>query len=172
MSSIATQVTLLQLITLLVYTLYISYMGLQFLSPSNPPSRGRTWILAANEYYTKLVKAIAFKRASRAPVANFIRNNNFCGFDIPKHLLSDKGTWFINMHVHSLILMSMGLFLWSRVPFILKETVKQRLLVRHCFVFLAEWFMRNLKDGLIFYLSLYGHIILQDVLQHIPCLPL
>lgn len=47
----------------------------------------------------KWVKAVALKLATRLVVANFIQNNIFSRFGIPKRILSDNWTPFINSYV-------------------------------------------------------------------------
>lgn len=42
---------------------------------------------------------MSLKRASGSAVANFIRGNIICRIGIPKHLLSNSGTQFINVHL-------------------------------------------------------------------------
>lgn len=68
----------------------------------NPPFRGNIWILAATECHTNWVEAIALKRAIGLVVTNFIYDNIFCQFRIPKRILSDNGIPFINSHVREL----------------------------------------------------------------------
>ena len=43
------------------------------------------------------------KRADGATVANFIREHIICRFGIPKVILSDNGTLFINRHVRRIL---------------------------------------------------------------------
>ena len=76
--------------------------GLDLIGPINPPSNGHIWILAAIEYFTKWVKAILLKKATGAAVANFIRKHIITGFGIPKRLISDNGTPFINKDMKNL----------------------------------------------------------------------
>lgn len=54
---------------------------------------------SSNRVNTKWVEAIPMKRADGATVANFIRENSIFRFGIPKVILSDNGTPFINRHV-------------------------------------------------------------------------
>lgn len=49
-----------------------------------------------NKGYTKWVEAASVKRASGAAVVNFICDNVICRCGIPKGLLSDNSTPFIN----------------------------------------------------------------------------
>ena len=77
-------------------------LGLDLIGPINPPSNGYIWILAVIEYFTKWVEAIPLKKATRAAVANFVRNHIITRFGIPKRLISDNGTPFINKDMKGL----------------------------------------------------------------------
>ncbi|XP_028104876.1 uncharacterized protein LOC114303897 [Camellia sinensis] len=66
-------------------------------------SKGHRWILAATEVSTKWVEAIPMRKANGAGVANFIKENVICRFGIPKVILSDNGTLFVNSHVGRLL---------------------------------------------------------------------
>lgn len=72
------------------------------IGPINPSSRGNIRVLAATECYTKWVEAIALKRATGPAVANFVLDSMFCRFGIPKGILCENGTPFINSHVRKL----------------------------------------------------------------------
>ena len=76
--------------------------GLDLIGPINPPSNGYTWILVATEYFTKLVEAIPLKKVIGATVANFIREHIITRFGIPRRLISDNGTPFINKDMKNL----------------------------------------------------------------------
>lgn len=52
--------------------------------------------------YTKWVKAVPFKPASGSFMANFIQDNIICRFGIPKHILYDNSTLFINIYLREL----------------------------------------------------------------------
>lgn len=70
--------------------------------PLNSPSWRLNWILAAIKCYTKWVEVVALKKASASAVTNFIRENVIHRFGIPKQLLSDNGSLFINSATHQL----------------------------------------------------------------------
>ena len=76
--------------------------GLDLIGPINPPSNGYIWILAATKYFTKWVEAIPLKKATGATVANFIRKHIITRFEIPRKLISDNGTPFINKDMKNL----------------------------------------------------------------------
>ncbi|XP_028115917.1 protein NYNRIN-like [Camellia sinensis] len=72
-------------------------------SPIAQQSKGHRWIFIATEVSTKWVKTIPMKKADGAGVANFIKENIICRFGIPKVMLSDNGTPFVNRHVGRLL---------------------------------------------------------------------
>lgn len=81
----------------------LNIWALDLIGPINLPGRGRVWILATTEYYTKWVDLIYLKQASGASMTNFIREKIICRFGIPNCLLSDSGTRSFNMHVWKLL---------------------------------------------------------------------
>ena len=66
------------------------------IGPINPSFKGYTWILATTECFTKWVEAIHLKKATGPTVANFIKENIIYCFGIPRRILSDNDTPFIN----------------------------------------------------------------------------
>ncbi|KAG5523821.1 hypothetical protein RHGRI_030722 [Rhododendron griersonianum] len=76
---------------------------MDLVGPIRPSSRKNRWILAATKIYTKWVEAVPLKKATGDAVATFIKENIICRFGIPKVILSDNGTPFINHHVGSLL---------------------------------------------------------------------
>ena len=77
--------------------------GLDLIRPINPPFNSHIWILAAIEHFTKWVEAIPLKKATRAAVSNFIHEHIIMWFRIPRRLISDNGTLFVNKDVRSLV---------------------------------------------------------------------
>ena len=77
--------------------------GLDLIGPINPPSNGHIWILVATEHFTKWVEAINLKKATGAIVSNFIHEHIITRFGIPRRLISDNGTLFVNKDVKSLL---------------------------------------------------------------------
>ena len=75
---------------------------LNLIRPINPPSNGYIWILATTKYFTKWVEAIPLKKATRAAIANFIREHIITRFGIPKRLSNDNGTPSINKDMKGL----------------------------------------------------------------------
>jgi len=76
--------------------------GLNFIGPLNPPSEGCIWILVATELFTKLVEAVAMKKAIGSSVANLLRENIVCHFGVSSKIISDNGTPFLNKDVRQL----------------------------------------------------------------------
>ena len=76
--------------------------GLNLIGPINLPSNGHIWILVAIKYFTKWVVAIPLKKATGTTIINFIREHFITRFGIPKRLISDNGTPFINRDMKNL----------------------------------------------------------------------
>ena len=76
--------------------------GLDLIGPIITPSNGHIWILAATEYFTKCVEGIPLKKANGAAVANFIREHIITRFGIPRRLIRDNGTPFVNRDMKNL----------------------------------------------------------------------
>ena len=76
--------------------------GLDLIGPINHHSNGHIWILATIEYFTKWVEAISLKKATGVAVANFIWGHIITRFGIPRRLISDNGTPFINRNIKKL----------------------------------------------------------------------
>ena len=76
--------------------------GLDLIGPINPSSNGHIWILAATKYFTKWVEAIPLKKVAGAAMTNFIWEHIITRFGIPKRLISDNGTLFINKDMQNL----------------------------------------------------------------------
>ncbi|XP_059629587.1 uncharacterized protein LOC132272458 [Cornus florida] len=68
-----------------------------------PKSKKKKWILVATELYTKCVEAEALSKDTGQVVANFIKENIICQFGVPRIILSDNGTPFVNSRVRRLL---------------------------------------------------------------------
>ena len=77
---------------------------MDFIGPINPPSKDHIWILTGTKLFTKWVEAIPLCRAIGPAVANFIKESIICRFGIPKVILTDNGTPFVNCYVTTLLL--------------------------------------------------------------------
>ncbi|XP_042444099.1 uncharacterized protein LOC122029226 [Zingiber officinale] len=76
--------------------------GIDFMGPF-PNSFGFIYILLAVDYVSKWVEAIATKTNDTVVVVNFVRNNIFCWFGIPRAIISDQGSHFCNRHMKALL---------------------------------------------------------------------
>ena len=74
--------------------------GLDLIEPINLPSNGQIWTMTATKYFTKWVEAIPLKKANGVAVANFI--HIITRFGIPRRLIKDNGTPFINRDMKNL----------------------------------------------------------------------
>eukprot|EP00253_Pinus_taeda_P026227 PITA_26227 len=70
---------------------------LEFIGPINPPSNQRVYILVCTDYRTKWVEAKALIRANEESVLNFLFEEIFVRFGVPKKLVTDGGPPF-NSH--------------------------------------------------------------------------
>ncbi|XP_026399800.1 uncharacterized protein LOC113295688 [Papaver somniferum] len=69
----------------------------------NPPSsKQHEYIITATEYFTKWVEAIPLRGTTKATIAAFIKEYIICRFCVPKHIITDNGTPFVNKQVREL----------------------------------------------------------------------
>ena len=78
-------------------------LAFDLIGPINPSFKGYILILVATKCFTKWVEAIALKKATGPTMANFIKENIIYRFGIPKRILSNNGTTFINASVRELL---------------------------------------------------------------------
>ncbi|XP_028076746.1 protein NYNRIN-like [Camellia sinensis] len=71
--------------------------------PITQQSKSHRWILVGTEVSTKWVEAIPMRKEDRIGVANFIKENIIYRFGIPKVMLSDNGSPFVNRRVGRLL---------------------------------------------------------------------
>ncbi|KAJ1408148.1 Ribonuclease H-like superfamily [Sesbania bispinosa] len=76
---------------------------MDFINPILPASGGKKWILVATEHYTRWVEAIATKEAKAEVVVSFTKENIVCRFGLPKRIVSDNGTYFVNSKVRKVL---------------------------------------------------------------------
>ncbi|XP_065871928.1 uncharacterized protein, partial [Euphorbia lathyris] len=75
--------------------------GIDFMG-AFPPSFGKTYILVAVDYVSKWVEAIAIPTNDFKVVVKFL-DDIFCRFGVPRVMISDGGTHFINRSFESLM---------------------------------------------------------------------
>ena len=76
--------------------------GIDFMGPF-PPSYGFEYILLAVDYVSKWVEAKATKRADAKTVVDFVKDQIFSRFGVPRVIISDRGTHFCNRSFEALM---------------------------------------------------------------------
>ncbi|XP_073137090.1 uncharacterized protein [Henckelia pumila] len=76
--------------------------GIDFMGPF-PLSFGFTYILVAVDYVSKWIEAIACRTNDHKVVIKFLKENIFSRFGIPRAIISDGGSHFINKSFSSLL---------------------------------------------------------------------
>lgn len=77
--------------------------GIDFMGPFNPPFYGNSYILVVIDYVSKWVKAIACPTNDAKLVLKLFNNIIFCRFGIPRVVISDGGSHFVNKMFESLL---------------------------------------------------------------------
>ncbi|XP_050877442.1 uncharacterized protein LOC127081200 [Lathyrus oleraceus] len=98
---------------------------IDFMGPF-PPSFGKNYILVAVDYVSKWVEVVAFPTNDSKVVVTFLKNNIFSRFRVPRALISDEGTHFLNK---------------------LMENLLKKYNVKHKIATLKDWTV-NLEDAL------------------------
>ena len=65
--------------------------ALDFVGPFNPPSNHKTYILVYTDYVTKWVEAKALASATEVTIADFLFEEFFVRFGVPKEIITDGG---------------------------------------------------------------------------------
>lgn len=68
--------------------------ALDFVGPINPPSNGKKYILVCTDYVTKWVEAKAVTKATKNTVVNFLFEEIFVRFGVPRQIVTDQGAQF------------------------------------------------------------------------------
>jgi len=68
-----------------------------------PPSFGKNYILVAVDYVSKWVEAVALPTNDAKVVVTFLKHNIFSRFGVPRALISDEGTHFLNKLMENLL---------------------------------------------------------------------
>jgi hypothetical protein len=77
--------------------------GIDFMGPF-PPSFGKNYILVAVVYVSKWIEAVALPTNDAKVVVKFLKENIFVRFGVPRALISDEGTHFLNHLMEKLLL--------------------------------------------------------------------
>eukprot|EP00253_Pinus_taeda_P030624 PITA_30624 len=67
---------------------------LDFIGPINPTFNGKKYILVCTDYVTKWAKAKALVRATEHTVVNFLFEEIFVRYGVPREIVTDQGTQF------------------------------------------------------------------------------
>ena len=76
--------------------------GIDFMGPF-PSSFGYIYILLAVDYISKWVEAKATKTNDSKVVSDFLKDQIFARYGVPKFLISDRGTHFVNRTITALL---------------------------------------------------------------------
>lgn len=76
--------------------------GIEFMGPF-PTSFGKNYHLVAIDYVSKWVEAVALPTNDSKVVVTFLKNNIFSRFWVPRALISDEGTHFLNKMMENLL---------------------------------------------------------------------
>jgi len=68
--------------------------ALDFIGPINPTSNGKKYILVCTDYVTKWAEAKALVRATEQIVVNFLFEEIFVRYGVPREIVTDQGTQF------------------------------------------------------------------------------
>lgn len=68
-----------------------------------PPSYGKYYILVVVDYVSKWVEVVALPTNDDKVVVNFLKNYIFSRFGVPRALISDEGTHFLNKLMKNLL---------------------------------------------------------------------
>lgn len=77
--------------------------ALDFIGPINPPSKQKKYILVCTDYVTKWVEAKALFSATENSVVNFLYEDIFTRFVVPREILIDQGSQFTSNLVEKLM---------------------------------------------------------------------
>ena len=76
--------------------------GIDFMGPF-PPSFGKNYILVDVDYVSKWVEAVSLPSNDARVVVNFLKQNIFSRFGVPRAFISDEGTHFLNKLIENLL---------------------------------------------------------------------
>lgn len=77
--------------------------GMDFIGPIDPPSNGKSYILVCTDYLTKWIEVRAMKHARDHKVVEFLYEEIFTKYGVPKELVTDQGTQFTSNLITKLI---------------------------------------------------------------------
>ena len=76
--------------------------ALDFIGPINPPSQGKKYILVCTDYVTKWVEAKPLSRDTEQTMVNFLFEDIFVRFGVPREIVTDQGAQFTSKLVQEI----------------------------------------------------------------------
>ncbi|XP_041999864.1 protein NYNRIN-like [Salvia splendens] len=76
--------------------------GMDFMGPF-PSSEGNLYILVAVDYVSKWIEAKTTRTCESKEVAKFLKSNIFTRYGVPRAIISDQGTHFVNRTIEALM---------------------------------------------------------------------
>ena len=77
--------------------------ALDFVGPIDLPSQGKRYILVCIDYVTKWEEEKALARATEQSIVNFLFEDIFTRFGVPKEIVTDQGAQFISKLVRRIV---------------------------------------------------------------------
>ena len=77
--------------------------ALDFVGPIILASKGKSYILVCMDYVTKWIEAKALPRATKQAVVDFLYEDIFTCFGVPREIMTDQGTQFTSKLIQSLM---------------------------------------------------------------------
>jgi hypothetical protein len=78
-------------------------MGMDILGPLPTTQHGNRYVLVCTDHFTKWVEAFAIPEFNGSIIGQLLVNNILCRFGTPKHILSDRGSYFTGRIVKNLL---------------------------------------------------------------------
>ena len=76
---------------------------MDFIVPIEPPSNGKSYILVCTDYLTKWVEVKAMKHGHDHKVVEFLYEEIFTHYGVPKELVTDQGVQFTSNLINELM---------------------------------------------------------------------
>jgi hypothetical protein len=77
--------------------------ALDFIGPMNPLSKGKIYILVCTDYVTKWVEEKSLSRATEQAIVNFLFEDIFVRFGVPREIVTDQGAQFTSNLVKDIV---------------------------------------------------------------------
>ena len=77
--------------------------ALDFVGPITPTSKGKSYILVCTDYVTKWIEAKSLPRATEQAMEDFLYEDIFTHFGVPREIVTNQGTQFTSKLIQSLM---------------------------------------------------------------------